>query len=119
VTAVLTMRRLQVLAKAAEGLTDEQIGADLGISVNSVKTHLRFVYDALGVQARAAAATVALTRGLLEAREDDTGQLVVTALSAEERRHRRLVLDLAQDLITRTENQVLLGMVRAKVRGAA
>ncbi|MGW9426190.1 helix-turn-helix transcriptional regulator, partial [Streptomyces koyangensis] len=45
--------------------TAEEIAADLCVSVNTVKTHLRGIYRKLGVTTRRDAVTAAHTHGLL------------------------------------------------------
>jgi DNA-binding CsgD family transcriptional regulator len=44
---------LQVARRAADGLSCRQIAAELAVSVNTVKFHLKNVYLALGVHGRA------------------------------------------------------------------
>lgn len=51
--AALTDREWQVAERAAAGLADREIAADLGISVRTVHAHLRSVYTKLGVDGRA------------------------------------------------------------------
>jgi two-component system nitrate/nitrite response regulator NarL len=62
----LSQREQQVLERAATGLSAPQIGRELSISTATVKTHLRNLYDKLGVSERAAAVAEAMRRGLLE-----------------------------------------------------
>jgi DNA-binding NarL/FixJ family response regulator len=52
----LTARQREILALAADGLTDTQIGARLGIAAATVNKHLESVYDRLEVHNRTAAA---------------------------------------------------------------
>jgi len=58
----LTTRERQLLTALSNGLTNEQIAARIGISRNTVKYHLKNVYDKLGVKNRASA--VALYAGI-------------------------------------------------------
>jgi DNA-binding CsgD family transcriptional regulator len=51
-----TRREGEVLALAAEGWTNHQIGRRLGITERTVRKHLTAVYDKAGVRGRAAAA---------------------------------------------------------------
>ena len=51
----LSERELDVLRLAAEGLDQRQIGEQLFISYNTVKSHLKTAYRKLGVSSRAAA----------------------------------------------------------------
>ncbi|MFC4375204.1 LuxR C-terminal-related transcriptional regulator [Nocardia halotolerans] len=61
----LTDTELLVLRQLPSGLTATSIAADLGVSVNTVKTHLRGIYQKLGVNARGAAIARARELGLL------------------------------------------------------
>lgn len=58
----LTRREREVLAALARGWSNGQISARLGISENTVKYHLRLIYDKLGVSSRAAAVARFLQR---------------------------------------------------------
>ena len=51
----LTARERTLLSALARGLANKDLGAELGISVNTVKFHLRNLYDKLGVNSRAQA----------------------------------------------------------------
>lgn len=62
----LSQRELEVLAHAATGLSAPAIARELSISTATVKTHLRNLYDKLGVSERAAAVAEAMRRGMLE-----------------------------------------------------
>ena len=55
-----------VLSLIAEGLSAPDIGRALHLSTATVKTHLRHIYEKLGVSERAAAVAEAMRRGLLE-----------------------------------------------------
>jgi DNA-binding NarL/FixJ family response regulator len=59
----LTERELDVLRLAARGMTNREIGSDLGISHRTVQGHLASVYDKLEVNSRTEAVTEALKRG--------------------------------------------------------
>ena len=61
----LTDRELGVLRMLPSRLTIREIGDELGISVNTVKFHLRVIYRKLGVGSRNEAAAMArsLRRG--------------------------------------------------------
>lgn len=61
----LTRRELQLLAELPTWRTADEIAADLCVSVNTVKTHLRGIYRKLGVTTRRDAVTAAHTHGLL------------------------------------------------------
>lgn len=64
----LSPRELAVLAAAAEGRSNKQIAAELGIAETTVKTHLLHVFDKLGVQDRTAAVVRAIDLRLLPVR---------------------------------------------------
>jgi DNA-binding NarL/FixJ family response regulator len=61
----LSPREAAVLAAAARGLTNAQIGRELFIGEATVKTHLLRAYAKLGVSGRTAAVTKAIEAGLL------------------------------------------------------
>ena len=52
----LSPRQIEVLELLADGLTNEQIGKQLHLSANTVKFHLREIYDRLGAHNRIEAA---------------------------------------------------------------
>lgn len=60
-----TARELEVLAAAAQGLSNAEIGRRLFIGEATVKTHLLRLFTKLGVESRTRAVTVAIERGLL------------------------------------------------------
>lgn len=62
----LTPRERQVLALVAGGASAPQIGRQLHLSTGTVKTHLKSLYEKLGVNDRAAAVAEAMRRGMLE-----------------------------------------------------
>ncbi len=49
---LLTSREQIVLDYLAQGLAYKQIGDQLGISINTIRTHLRHIYEKLHVQSR-------------------------------------------------------------------
>ncbi|TNC19086.1 helix-turn-helix domain-containing protein [Amycolatopsis alkalitolerans] len=61
----LTDREVQVLNGLTVGKTSLEIGADLGLSEDTVKTHLRRLYGKLGAHDRAHAVALAYRRGVL------------------------------------------------------
>jgi two-component system nitrate/nitrite response regulator NarL len=62
----LSQREHEILERTANGLSAPDIARELQISTATVKTHLRNIYDKLGVSERAAAVAEAMRRGLLE-----------------------------------------------------
>jgi DNA-binding NarL/FixJ family response regulator len=61
----LTTRELEVLTLLAEGLQHEDIGRRLGISSETVRTHLRKACDRLGAATRTQAVATAVRQGLI------------------------------------------------------
>ncbi|MGZ5969434.1 MAG: LuxR C-terminal-related transcriptional regulator [Polyangiales bacterium] len=62
----VTAREQQVLAMLARGLTYDDAGRALGISANTIRTHIRSAYEKLHVSTKAEAVAVALKRGWLD-----------------------------------------------------
>lgn len=62
----LTDRELDVLELIAEGLSRQEIADELIVSLNTVKTHARNVYQKLGVNSQTQAVSKARRLGLLE-----------------------------------------------------
>ncbi|MDX6704730.1 MAG: two-component system, NarL family, nitrate/nitrite response regulator NarL [Solirubrobacteraceae bacterium] len=62
----LSPREQEILQRAATGCSAPDIARELHISTATVKTHLRNLYEKLGVSERAAAVAEAMRRGLLE-----------------------------------------------------
>jgi two-component system nitrate/nitrite response regulator NarP len=56
----LTRRELEVLADLASGRTNKQIARDLGVSLNTVKFHVRNLFQKLGVNSRSQAISLYL-----------------------------------------------------------
>ena len=61
----LTRREAGLLAKLGEGMTLRQAAHELGLSVETVRTHTRNIYRKLDVSDRAAAVAVAWREGLV------------------------------------------------------
>ena len=61
----LTAAEIRVLEKLSQRLTYTEIAADLYLSLNTVKTHLRHAYMKLGVTSRSAAIKRATSLGIL------------------------------------------------------
>jgi two-component system nitrate/nitrite response regulator NarL len=62
----LTPRERDVLAGLVQGQSAPTIATDLHVSTATVKTHLKTLYEKLGVSDRAAAVAEAMRRGLIE-----------------------------------------------------
>ncbi len=67
----LTERELSVLAHAAPGRTNRQIARSLGISAETVKTHLHHVMAKLDVPNRTAAVTAGFRQRLIDIHDDE------------------------------------------------
>ena len=61
----LSARELEVLRCISRGLANKEIAETMGISTETVKTHVARLMDKLGVQDRAHALMVAIERGIL------------------------------------------------------
>lgn len=68
--ALLSDRELEVLECMVDGLTTQQIAARLFISENTVKTHVRHIFEKLEVSNRAEAVGKGMQMGLIKKRDD-------------------------------------------------
>ena len=62
----LTLREIQILEFLAEGKSNKEIASFLSISDETVKTHLKRLYEKLGAADRAQAVAIALRQNLIE-----------------------------------------------------
>lgn len=69
----LTPRQAEVLHWIAEGKTNDEIATILGCSINTVKMHLKDIFQRLGVHTRTAAAASAYRAHIRQA--NDHGNL--------------------------------------------
>ena len=72
----LSDREREILKLAATGATNQQIATNLGISVNTVKVHLRNVFGKIGVASRTEATLYAVRTGIVHVTPDDLERLV-------------------------------------------
>lgn len=63
---VLTARELEVVQLIAEGSTNKQIGAELGISVKTVEKHRQRLMDKLSIHDTAGLTRYAIAQGIIE-----------------------------------------------------
>jgi DNA-binding NarL/FixJ family response regulator len=61
----LTPTETKILGAVVAGKSNKEIAYDLNISDNTVKTHVKNVFEKLGVSDRTSAATLAIRRGLV------------------------------------------------------
>jgi two-component system NarL family response regulator len=64
----LTPREVAVLELVAKGKSNKEIGTVLSLAEGTVKTHLKRIYDKLGVSDRTEAALMAVQRGIVTLR---------------------------------------------------
>ncbi len=62
----LTSTEAQVMRLLAEGKTNRAIAREMFISINTVKTHVRAIFQKLGVNTRGCAVTRAIVTGLID-----------------------------------------------------
>lgn len=62
----LSQRQIEVLRLVAEGAANKEIASTLDITENTVKTHMKHLFNALGVTKRTACVQAAKSRGLLD-----------------------------------------------------
>jgi DNA-binding NarL/FixJ family response regulator len=63
---VITERQVKILALVAEGMTNDQIAAELSLPLGSVKRALERVYAQLEANDRSHAVLLALRAGVIE-----------------------------------------------------
>jgi DNA-binding CsgD family transcriptional regulator len=62
---VLSARQLEVLTLLARGLSTDGIAAELFVSRNTVRSHVRSILETLGARNRAHAVAIAFSAGLI------------------------------------------------------
>ena len=73
--AQLTARELEVLGLMADGLSGTNIALKLGISSNTVRTHIQSILTKLQVHSRLEAVAFALRRGLVRLRRGEESEI--------------------------------------------
>ena len=63
---LLSARQREILALLQRGHSYEDIGVALGLSVNTVRSHLRIIYERLGAASKVEAVMIGMELGLLE-----------------------------------------------------
>jgi DNA-binding CsgD family transcriptional regulator len=123
----LSEREQAVLEKMADGLTNREIARDLFISPNTVKVHVRNIFNKLAVSTRTEATTVAIQKGLLalpgagaapegeaEAIVADTGEAASTTVGAPDEAGQSQAMDTAVPAtVARPWRPTSLGMILA------
>jgi DNA-binding NarL/FixJ family response regulator len=64
--SLLTERQCEILKLLQLGHSYDDIGVALGLSVNTVRTHLRTIYERLGASTKVEAVMIAMELGILE-----------------------------------------------------
>ena len=64
--SLLTDREIEILGQVATGASNRQIAQQLGISANTVKVHLRNIFEKTGVASRTEETLYAIQSGLVE-----------------------------------------------------
>jgi two-component system NarL family response regulator len=64
-TPQLTPREVAVLELVAKGKSNKEIGTVLSLAEGTVKTHLKRIYEKLGVSDRTEAALMAVQKGIV------------------------------------------------------
>ena len=67
----LTQRQAQVLHWVAEGKSNDEIATILGCSINTVKMHLKDIFQRLGIHSRSAATACAYRAHIRHARRSE------------------------------------------------
>ncbi len=61
----LSAREIEILKLVAQGLRNKEVGSVLGIAEDTVKVHIKNIFDKLDVNDRTQAVTIALQRGII------------------------------------------------------
>jgi DNA-binding NarL/FixJ family response regulator len=63
----LSEREIEIVRLVAKGFSNDELAERLHLSPDTIKVHLRHVYEKLGVESRVEAVTEAMRTGLVEA----------------------------------------------------
>ena len=63
----LSEREIEIVRLVAKGFSNDELAERLHLSPDTIKAHLRHIYEKLGVESRVEAVTVAMRTGLVEA----------------------------------------------------
>ena len=69
---ILSKREIEILQAVARGLSNQEIANELVISVNTVRVHLRNIFEKLQVQSRTEATMWAIQQGLIATEAPET-----------------------------------------------
>lgn len=61
----LSARQIEIIAAASRGLSNRQIGKELALSEDTVKTHLRRSFRQAGARDRAHLVAICMSKGLI------------------------------------------------------
>jgi len=79
-TNSLTRRETETLNLLAEGLSNDEVASQLGISPNTVKVHVRNIFEKMAVQSRTEATMEAVRRGWIQVPGVDTASESATEM---------------------------------------
>jgi DNA-binding NarL/FixJ family response regulator len=79
---VLTPRETDVVRLIASGLSNEEIGRELVVGANSVKTYIRTAYKGMGVRSRTQAVLWAMRHGVVPAPSPEADRVPAPARRA-------------------------------------
>ncbi|PWH20828.1 MAG: hypothetical protein DDG58_00660 [Ardenticatenia bacterium] len=92
----LSEREREVLVLVATGLSNQEIARELVISVNTVKVHMRSIFEKLGVQSRTEATLMAIRMGLVTVPSADIAPSQPSAFVEERLREQVAVLPVVR-----------------------
>ena len=81
----LTTAQITAVCLAAQGMTKEQAALELGLSVNTIKTHLRHAAEELDTRTVAQTVAACIGRGIISAEGKPLARSVFEPLSASRR----------------------------------